>query len=90
MNGGYQETELTEELTNLITHHTPEISGKVGINAAVLNVEKVESQVVAGTNYRFYLNTGGNKLTAIVHQPLPHTNAPSEVSNAYLGHEHPE
>ena len=90
MIGGYQEAELTADLTNLATQHKAAICEKVGIEVVDLTVEKVESQVVAGTNYRFYLAAGDKKLTAIVHQPLPHTNEPSVVSEAFLGHNPPQ
>ncbi len=87
MIGGFSESEVTQEHRDLVHHNTEQISSKLGVNAAQFTINSVWTQVVAGTNYFFHLTAdNGDKFSVVIFVPLPHTNAPAEVSLAENGH----
>ena len=51
-------------------------------------IDTCHSQVVAGTNYFFHVtSSNGDKKSVRVFVPLPHTNAPAQVSGVFDGHQ---
>ncbi len=56
------------------------INSKLGANHNSFAVDKVFTQVVAGTYYHFHLTAdNGDKVSALVFEPLPHTNEQARV-----------
>ncbi len=87
MAGGFSQVEVTVEVTDLVNHNLAHINSKTGSHATSYTIDAVHSQVVAGTNYFFHLTDNhGHKFSAIIHVPLPHTNAPASVEWAAQGH----
>ncbi len=63
------------------------INTKLGTNHNTLNIDKVFTQVVAGTYYHFHLTAdNGDKLSALVFQPLPHSNEAPKLESVEKGH----
>ena len=87
MIGGFSEQDVHQDHRDLVNHNAQQISSKLGVNAAHFTVNNVWTQVVAGTNYFFHLTAdNGDKFSAVIFVPLPHTNAPAEVALAEPGH----
>ena len=87
MIGGFSESEVSQEHIDLVQSNTQNISSTLGVNAASFTVNSAWVQVVAGTNYFFHLTAdNGDKFSVVIFVPLPHTNAPAEVSLAEVGH----
>jgi hypothetical protein len=58
----------------------------LGVEHASYEIEKVWRQVVAGTNNYFHLKSdNGKEYSVIIFVPLPHTQAPPEISFAEAG-----
>ncbi len=63
------------------------INSKLGASHDNFTIDKVFAQVVAGTYYHFHLTAdNGDKLSALVFQPLPHTNEAARVESVEKGH----
>ncbi len=89
MIGGFGDasTTITEEHKDLVKNNLAKINAKLGTHATSFTINSVTTQVVAGTNYFFHLTSNdGKKYSALIYVPLPHTNAPAEVSKAEVGH----
>lgn len=87
MPGGFHKVDVTQELKDLVNHNVADINEKSGNHATLYTINDAHSQVVAGTNYFFHLTDNhGEKYSAVVYVPLPHTNAPASVSWASKGH----
>ncbi len=90
MIGGFQERPLNEcaDAVKLVeVTHKDAISAKAGNNASSWKVEKVYSQVVAGTNWWYHVvDNNGNKWSACIYEPLPHTGNAAEVKLVENGH----
>jgi hypothetical protein len=85
--GGHSAGEVTQEVKDLVNHNVAGINSKLGTSYTSFTVNHVETQVVAGTNYTVQLTSNdGHPVTARIYVPLPHTNAPAEVSAAVAGH----
>ncbi|EGR30081.1 hypothetical protein IMG5_142740, partial [Ichthyophthirius multifiliis] len=83
MCGGHQDKEITQGDKDLVQHHLNDINQLLGKSYTGLQVNSVQQQVVAGTNYTFVLTTNeGNKIEVRVFKPLPHTNQPTSVTYA--------
>lgn len=90
MIGGFQETEVTQEIRDLVANNVAGINSKLGSNATSFTIVKAFSQIVAGTNYFLHLTSNdGQNYSVCVYVPLPHTNAPAEVTLAEAGHTDP-
>lgn len=76
--GGNQAQNITQEHRDLVNHNLAGLNAKTGAHATSFTVNKVATQVVAGTNYHFHLTSNdGKPYTATIHVPLPHTNSPA-------------
>lgn len=85
--GGHHETAVTQDIKDLVNNNKAAINSKLGSHATSYTVNKVWSQVVAGTMYFLHLTDDkGEKVSASIYVPLPHTNAPAEVKKAEKGH----
>ena len=85
--GGFSPVEVTQEITNLVNSNLAALNSATGANATSFTVVKAFSQVVAGTNYFLHLNTNdGKPFSAVIFVPLPHTNAPDQVTLGEAGH----
>lgn len=61
------------------------INQKLKTNFASFKVMSVKTQVVAGTNYLFQLETNDKKKVEVkIFRPLPHKNEPNQVTEAKL------
>ena len=86
--GAPSECEITAEDNALVSSCTAGINAKCNHAHEGLKIVKASSQVVAGTNKFYHLEDNkGEKLTATIHVPLPHTNAPPEVQQVSEGHQ---
>lgn len=73
-----------------MNHNLAGINAKLGAHYTSFTVDKVHSQVVAGTNYFFHLTANdGAKVSATIFVPLPHTNEPAQVTDAHQDHVEP-
>lgn len=85
--GGFTEVPVNEEITNLVNNNLAALNSSTGANATSFTVVKAFSQVVAGTNYFLHLNSNnGQPFSAVIYVPLPHTNAPAQVTLGEAGH----
>lgn len=76
--GGYHSVGVSKHHQDLIAKTTGQINQAVGGHATSYTINKVWSQVVAGTNYHFNLTSNDNhKYTVTIYEPLPHTNSPA-------------
>jgi hypothetical protein len=63
------------------------INTKLGSSHNSFKINKVFTQIVAGTYYHFHLTAdNGDKLSVLVFQPLPHTNEQTRVEYVQKGH----
>jgi hypothetical protein len=63
------------------------INSKLNSNHNSFTVNKVFTQVVAGAYYHFHLTSdNGEKLSALIFEPLPHTNEQPKVESVEKGH----
>lgn len=87
MPGGFHETDVDQTVKDLVSHNIAGINGKVGANATSFTVNRAFSQVVAGTNYFLHLTSNdGKQYSVCIYVPLPHTNAPAQVTLGEQGH----
>ena len=63
------------------------INSKLGTSHSSFNIDKVFTQIVAGIYYHFHLTAdNGDKLSALVFKPLPHTNEAPKLESVHPGH----
>jgi len=87
MCGGFNDRDIEDSHRNLIHHHKADIEAKLGATHSAWTINRVQSQVVAGTYTHFHLTgDNGTQISVLVFEPLPHTNAPSEVVIVEQGH----
>lgn len=85
--GGHSNTDVSKEVQDIFTANLAGINSKLSKHWTSVHVDKVWSQVVAGTNYTAHITgNDGGKATVRIFVPLPHTNAPAQVSAAVDGH----
>lgn len=74
MIGGFSEQTVEDHHRNLLATVRPAVETKLGAAHANWTIDRVFSQVVAGTYYHFHL-TGDNgaQVSVLVFEPLPHT-----------------
>ncbi|EWS72466.1 cystatin domain protein (macronuclear) [Tetrahymena thermophila SB210] len=83
--GGFQGKEITQKQHDLANHHLQDVNNLLGKSFTSLNVTKYSSQIVAGTNHLLEAEANdGTKLSLKVFEPLPHTNSPTQLSEAKL------
>jgi len=68
-----------EEKQIAVTHQS-DANTQCGKAFTKFEVLKVTSQVVAGTNFQFEVETDHGKLYMKVFRPLPHTGEPTQLS----------
>ena len=73
---------------DIVAANCSKINQKGGYNASFWQINKVQSQVVAGVNYFFQLTADNltDMCTVKIFVPLPHTGNPSEVTQLSQGH----
>lgn len=87
MIGGFQEQAVEDHHINLIHQLKPSFETKLGSSHASYNINKVFTQVVAGTYLHFHLTSdNGTKVSVLVFEPLPHTGNPAVVERVFEGH----
>jgi cystatin-A/B len=85
--GGHTDNEVSQKVKDLVNGNIAGINSALGKNYTSFHVDKVWTQVVAGTNYTVHLTANDNsKVTVRLYEPLPHTNQPVQVSKAVDGH----
>ena len=87
MIGGFGQQEVTQEHIDLVEANKEKINTAVGVNSAHWNINSVQSQVVAGVNYKFHLTAENlDPFSVKLFVPLPHTGNPTEVASWAAGH----
>lgn len=88
MIGAAQTVDITQEDKDLVNSCKAGINAKCGHEHESFEILKASSQVVAGTNKFYHLKAApqNEDLTVTIFVPLPHTNAPAEVSECSQGH----
>ena len=78
---------MNDDHRDMINQLKGNISSKINANHNSFTVNKVFTQIVAGTYYHFHLTAdNGEKLSALVFKPLPHTNEQAKVESVEKGH----
>lgn len=74
MPGGYSTSESNADVEALVKNNTAAINAKLGKHYESFKIDKVHTQVVAGTNYFLHLTSNdGHKVSVTIFVPLPHT-----------------
>ena len=64
-----------------------QINSKLGATHNEYHIDKVFTQIVAGTYYHYHLTAdNGDKLSVLIFEPLPHTNDQARVESVAHGH----
>ena len=80
MIGGFSEQTVEDHHRNMINGLKANFETQLGGSNASFHVDKVFTQVVAGTYYHFHLTSdNGKQLSVLVFEPLPHTQQPATV-----------
>ncbi len=87
MPGGFSEQTVEDHHRNLVQQTQQSFESQLGASNTSYNIDKVFSQVVAGTYYHFHLTSNnGQQVSVLVFEPLPHTNEPAKVERVEQGH----
>lgn len=85
--GGHGDATVDAEVSTLYSSSLAKINAKLGKHWTSVHVDKVWSQVVAGTNYTAHVTgSDGAKATVRIYVPLPHTHEEPSVSAFADGH----
>jgi hypothetical protein len=84
MLGGYHDQAVDQEHTAFFHECLPHVNGKLGLTSAAGEWEllSVQTQVVAGTNFKYSARHKGKTYSIKIFRPLPHTGSPPEVTEA--------
>lgn len=87
MAGGFTSAkDVDTELREWANGFKSQAETKAGATFEKFDAVKYTSQVVAGTNYWFKVEVGGDKYAHVkVFKPLPYTNEPGQVVEVQVG-----
>lgn len=81
--GSYQPIEITQKESLLVNQLVNEINQKLELCVECWTINKAWGQVVAGTNYYFFITAdSGDYVTVSIFDPLPNTNCTAKLENA--------
>ena len=88
MIGGFHNGEVNEDTRAVWNSVAPGLEANANwVGGQTWEINAVQSQVVAGTNYIFHVTSNdGHKKSVKVFVPLPYTGNPAEVSGVAEGH----
>ena len=87
MIGGFSEQTVEDHHRNMINGLKASFETQLGASHTSYHVDKVFTQVVAGTYYHFHLTAdNGSQLSVLVFEPLLHTQQPATVERVEQGH----
>jgi hypothetical protein len=87
MIGGFSEQTVEDHHRNTINGLKASIESQLGASHTSYHVDRVFTQVVAGTYLHFHLTAdNGSQLSVLVFEPLPHTQQPATVERVEQGH----